>query len=226
MNWTQKRILAGGILLFTVSLLFPPWQSTYQRPGTSRVERPLGYSIIFSPPTNNNRLLGLRIDTTRLVFQLLAIFATTGMFYILFKDTVHTHPKTYNDKPDDQTTSVKNCNNDLYSYSGGDGRSEETAIRIAIPQDIDILRNKFAKILKDKIPAKYQNDTNKLDGSIAEMIKIKYLESRFGKRDEKWRCGDRFYISPSKQSQEIIFNDNRRITLFFDFIEFYPDGVW
>lgn len=78
MNTVQRIILAMGILMVAISLLFPPWMYTFQSAGISQVTNPAGYYFVFSPPgvRYSSPFYGVRIDFLRLVIQTLSIAAT------------------------------------------------------------------------------------------------------------------------------------------------------
>ena len=60
-----------------------------------------------------------------------------------------------------------------------------------------------------------------LNPLIGEMIKMQYLEARFGKQDQDWFCGESGYLEGTIQSQAIKISDGRELKLFFDFSEMH-----
>jgi hypothetical protein len=107
MNKLQRLILASGLVVTFLMLAFPPWISVYhfQRPFREikdvLMERPAGYYPLWgNVPTNEAYLsqlflmevkpeqlqyFSVRLDTTRLTIQILAVLILTSLFLVLTK---------------------------------------------------------------------------------------------------------------------------------------------
>ena len=70
--------IGGGLI--AVSLLFPPWASTYQTQGISQVRRPAGYGFLLAPPSpqSNSNRYGITVDWSRLAAQIGVIALLVG----------------------------------------------------------------------------------------------------------------------------------------------------
>src|SRR4030042_6273813 len=79
MNTIQRVVLATGMLIVALSILFPPWVYTFQIQGIKQVTIPAGYYSIFSPPPPRQAgyLHGVRVDHSRLIIQTIAIISGT-----------------------------------------------------------------------------------------------------------------------------------------------------
>jgi hypothetical protein len=111
-----------------------------------------------------------------------------------------------------------------YTFGGGDGRTIDSAIKV-IPRRLEELRLIFKDTLGDELPPEMAATPNAIDGLIAEMCKMQWLEAKLGKEDSgDWKCGTRCYLVGAKQSQEVVFPDGRSATVFFDFSAFHPQG--
>lgn len=64
---------------FAAQLLFPPWVRTYQRNGISQVRTPYDHVFIGKPPWSEGTGVGFEVDVMRLVLQLVATAALTGL---------------------------------------------------------------------------------------------------------------------------------------------------
>jgi|SRR6266850_1575842 len=103
MNLAQRLVLTIGSVLLLVAILFPPWVYTCKYPELAGVERAAGYHLIFGQhtpqdPTALARLFSLgegnnvqleffnvRIDQTRLTFQIIGILLLTTILYFLLR---------------------------------------------------------------------------------------------------------------------------------------------
>lgn len=114
MNRTQRIVLMAGFLVVLVAVLFPPWVFVYDFPGgyyyraavpSERAERPAGYHWLFGQhiPTDQtyltwlfnlkadnverNRLgfFALRVDSTRLGFEIGAAILLIGILYLALR---------------------------------------------------------------------------------------------------------------------------------------------
>jgi hypothetical protein len=85
-----KRIIKWAAIIFVASCLIPPWQFTADRNGNSgfHSHKPVGYSLIFSPPTNPDQYQwsGVQIDFGRLFIEWAAIVAIAGLIFFLRND--------------------------------------------------------------------------------------------------------------------------------------------
>jgi hypothetical protein len=93
------------------------------------------------------------------------------------------------------------------------------------PQNLAELREKVVKtvagtpVIETLCPE--GGDLSELDGMIAEMMKMIFLDQVFGKKGKNWECGSRMYLKGSIQTQEIIFKDGRpSLTFYSDFSKF------
>jgi hypothetical protein len=111
-----------------------------------------------------------------------------------------------------------------YTFGGGDGLTIDSAVKV-IPRRLEDLRRMFKATLGDELPPEMAATPNAIDGLIAEMCKMAWLEDKLGKeKSGDWKCGTRCYLQDSRQSQELLFRDGRSITVFFDFSAFHPQG--
>lgn len=79
-NQKQKYAMIGGLLLIVVMVLFPPWAKYISRDSDYL---PAGYGFIADPPTADIGVF-VKIDVTRLSFQILTVFALTGIGVLTF----------------------------------------------------------------------------------------------------------------------------------------------
>lgn len=86
-NSTQKYIVIGGVFLFILMGIVPPWVQTFDAKGTYS-EEPLGYFPIITPPkpTRESRWFGVKIDISRLAIQWFVVFVSTGVFVSIARD--------------------------------------------------------------------------------------------------------------------------------------------
>lgn len=101
-------------------------------------------------------------------------------------------------------------------FSGGQGESASDAIGIA-PENLKHFQDKFQKAMGSTLPADATQATEMVNGMIGELIKMQYLEERFGKQAHDWFCGNRSYLGNNIQAQEIQLADGQALTLYFDF---------
>ncbi|HXQ34926.1 MAG TPA: hypothetical protein VN843_13010 [Anaerolineales bacterium] len=99
MNLYQRMILGVAAVVIAVMTIFPPWVFVLQRPELPRVERFAGYYPIWqsNTPTDQDALtrlfqvaarpsfVSIRIDTTRLGIQIVAVLLVTLLLVVLLK---------------------------------------------------------------------------------------------------------------------------------------------
>ena len=80
LNKRQTTALWVGIILVALMCLFPPWLYTLQAPNMGQVTNPAGYAFVFAPPERvvDASAFGIRVDTDRLLIQLLAVSIVTA----------------------------------------------------------------------------------------------------------------------------------------------------
>jgi len=96
-NPKQVKILIGGLIVFILIGLFPPWIQYVDFGGREgdyfKVERPAGYGPIFLPPLPeeskkelifSDEIIGVRLDIHRLFIQWLILIALTSCILLLF----------------------------------------------------------------------------------------------------------------------------------------------
>jgi len=96
LNSKQVKILIGGLIVFVLIGLFPPWIQCvdFGHEGAYlKTERPAGYAPIFLPPLPEQSkkvlifdecLIGVRLDIHRLFIQWLILIALTSCILLLF----------------------------------------------------------------------------------------------------------------------------------------------
>ena len=102
LNSKQVKILIGGLIVFVLIGLFPPWIQYVDLGGSEgsyrKIERPAGYGPIFLPPLPEQSkkilfpflhedllgLIGVRLDIHRLFIQWLILIALTSCILLLF----------------------------------------------------------------------------------------------------------------------------------------------
>jgi hypothetical protein len=84
LNSKQRKVFVLGLLLIVGSCLFPPWIKTYSNKSTYS-EFPVGYSFIAEPPSSTLRI-GVKIDIDRLILQLIAVMALSGVGIVAFRE--------------------------------------------------------------------------------------------------------------------------------------------
>ena len=85
LNDRQRIIVVGGVILFVLMTLYPPWKQTWSH-GSSYSEWSLGYALIVLPPQGEkvSNTFGVRIDFSRLILQWLILTAATGFFVFIW----------------------------------------------------------------------------------------------------------------------------------------------
>jgi hypothetical protein len=80
LNSKQRKVFVFGLLLTVGICLFPPWIQTFSYKSTYS-ESPLGYSFIAEPPSpiSFRHQYGVKIDIERLILQLIAVMALSGI---------------------------------------------------------------------------------------------------------------------------------------------------
>ncbi len=73
MNKRMAYILAAGIALLFLSVLFPPWV-VYSRGPASVTELPYGYSFLFTTPEPESATVSIRVDFVALFVEWLVLF--------------------------------------------------------------------------------------------------------------------------------------------------------
>ena len=96
LNSKQVKILIGGLIVFVLIGLFPPWiqcVDSGHEGAYLKTERPAGYGPIFLPPLPEQSkkvlifdecLIGVRLDIHRLYIQWLILIALTSCILLLF----------------------------------------------------------------------------------------------------------------------------------------------
>ena len=72
-----RLVIIVGLVVFLLLGVLPPW---YVGKGGEYLKY-VGYAPIFSPPPPKNYIFENRIDTTRLVVQLIVVGVCTGVVY-------------------------------------------------------------------------------------------------------------------------------------------------
>ena len=102
MNLAQRIILVISFVLLFAAILFPPWTYSYKFPEMAAEERPAGYHLIFGQHTPQDRkalgqlfsidykyteleFFSMRIDQTRLTFQIVGLLLLTVILYFLLR---------------------------------------------------------------------------------------------------------------------------------------------
>lgn len=123
-----------------------------------------------------------------------------------------------------KTVATATPSGSAYTFGGGNGLTIDSAVKI-IPLRLEDLRRMFKATLGDKLPPEIAANPSAIDGLIAEMCKMAWLEEKLGKETSGyWKCGTRGYLQGAMQSQELLIRDGRSITFFFDFSAFHPNG--
>ncbi|MFH1942140.1 MAG: hypothetical protein ABIL68_08530 [bacterium] len=83
MNKKQQIISIVGIVVIFVMGLVPPW-TTFESDSTTYREMPAGYYFIFSPPQPDDEgILGVKLDTSRLAVQWITVlFVMAACIYL------------------------------------------------------------------------------------------------------------------------------------------------
>jgi hypothetical protein len=87
LNSKQRKVFVLGLLLIIGICLFPPWIQTFSYKSTYS-ESSLGYGFIAKPPSpiSLKRQYGVKIDIERLILQLVAVMALSGIGIIAFRE--------------------------------------------------------------------------------------------------------------------------------------------
>ena len=85
MNLAQRIVLIIGFLVVLAMALFPPWKRQYdvRRYDLRHVEESTGYHLILVDQSSGDESGNLRIDTTRLAVQFIAVSTLTFMLYLI-----------------------------------------------------------------------------------------------------------------------------------------------
>jgi hypothetical protein len=103
-NVPQRIVLAIGFLVLLVAILFPPWVFIYKHPELAALERPAGYHLLFGQDVPQDRtelskrldlpvgqvsllFVNLRIDQTRLTFEIVGVLLLIAVLYFLLRTT-------------------------------------------------------------------------------------------------------------------------------------------
>ena len=104
MNLAQRIVLSLGFVFLVTAILFPPWTYIYRFPQLPEVERPAGYHLILGQHAPQDRsalsqlfaieykysrleLFNMRIDHTRLIFEIAGVLGLTTILYLLLRST-------------------------------------------------------------------------------------------------------------------------------------------
>ena len=104
MNAPQRIVLTIGFLLLLVVVLFPPWVFIYKHPELAALERPAGYHFILGQHAPQDRtelarlfhmsyyaadlgFMNIRIDQTRLTFEIVGVLLLTVIPYFLVRSS-------------------------------------------------------------------------------------------------------------------------------------------
>ena len=91
MNRNQKIISLVSLGFLIVMCLFPPWKITSEN-GDVYIEQPVGYSLIFSPPSieqdDESEMSGysISLDIERLVVQWVTLLFTVAVMLFVTKE--------------------------------------------------------------------------------------------------------------------------------------------
>lgn len=102
MNLPQRIVLTIGFLVLLVVVLFPPWVFIYKHPNLAALERPAGYHFILGQHAPQDRtelarlfdmsyydadlaFMNIRIDQTRLTFEIVGLLLLMSMLYLLLR---------------------------------------------------------------------------------------------------------------------------------------------
>jgi hypothetical protein len=90
LNSKQKTVSIFGIIVIIGMCIFPPWTYTYKSSSTYS-ETPAGYSFIAEPPRQRTDVHktknGVKIDTNRLLIQIVAGASFIGLGLLIFSRT-------------------------------------------------------------------------------------------------------------------------------------------
>ena len=88
MNLAQRIVLIVGFLLILSMSLFPPWKRIYINPAdatTPHFEAAAGYHLILRNQSTGSFYAMLRIDTTRLGVQFVAVLVLIALLYLILR---------------------------------------------------------------------------------------------------------------------------------------------
>ena len=80
MRWSMNHTLRIAAVMLMLICLFPPWTQTVHF-GQIRSETPVGYALIFKPPSpaKEGSAVGIVMDTRRLLCEIAATLALLGI---------------------------------------------------------------------------------------------------------------------------------------------------
>jgi hypothetical protein len=101
-NQAQRIVLLVAFIVLLFVVLFPPWVFIYTFPELPQVERPAGYHLLFGQHAPQDRtalsrlfameyryselnFFNMRIDQTRLTFEIVGVLLLTALFYLLLR---------------------------------------------------------------------------------------------------------------------------------------------
>jgi hypothetical protein len=91
MNLPQRIVLIFAFLVILAMALFPPWKRIYNYPAeygdymNPHMEQSAGYHLILRDQSSGNAYAILRIDTTRLGVQFVAVLVLTGLLSVILR---------------------------------------------------------------------------------------------------------------------------------------------
>jgi hypothetical protein len=110
MNLAQRIVLLVGFIVLLAAVLFPPWVFIYKHPNLAALERPAGYHFILGQHAPQDRtelarlfhmsyydadlgFMNIRIDQTRLTFEIAGVLLLTIILYFLVRSPVAKNAK-------------------------------------------------------------------------------------------------------------------------------------
>jgi len=92
MNPAQRVVLIIGFLVVLGMALFPPWKRLFEAPNYDlekvvHVEQSAGYHLILLDQSSGSPYVTLRIDTTRLEIQFIAVLILISLLYFILRPT-------------------------------------------------------------------------------------------------------------------------------------------
>lgn len=86
LNKVQNKIIIIGAFAIIACDLFPPWINTFKFKNTYS-EKPAGYSLITDPPRIRSDVrYSVKLDTSRLLLQILVVAISAGVGVFAFRD--------------------------------------------------------------------------------------------------------------------------------------------
>lgn len=82
MHITRRILLCLAALILLGLVLFPPWSCNFDAQGR-HISRSWNYNWIWSPPYGVSDNWSVRIDTTRLGLEILAVLLASGVAWIV-----------------------------------------------------------------------------------------------------------------------------------------------